>query len=78
MPGPIREIAKRYLNDAVRITIKQKTMTAESIRQRAVFVPPRDRVDALVRFLEAEESDGVIVFTKTREATVTVAEQLCR
>ncbi|MFY9256645.1 MAG: DEAD/DEAH box helicase [Fuerstiella sp.] len=78
MPGPIREIAKRYLNDPVRVTIKQKTMTAESIRQRAVFVPPRDRVDALVRFLEAEESDGVIVFTKTREATVTVAEQLCR
>ena len=78
LPGPIREIAKRYLSDPVRITIKQKTMTAESIRQRAVFVQPRDRVDALVRFLEAEDSDGVIVFTKTREATVTVAEQLCR
>ncbi len=78
LPAPIRAIAQQYLKDPVRITIKQKTMTAESIRQRAVFVPPRDRVDALVRFLEAEESDGVIVFTKTREATVTVAEQLCR
>lgn len=78
LPAPIRNIAQQYLKDPVRITIKQKTMTAESIRQRALFVPPRDKIDVLTRFLEAEESDGVIVFTKTKDATVTVAEQLCQ
>ena len=78
MPAPIRNIAQRYLNDPARITVKTKTMTAESIRQRALIVSPRDKVDTLVRFLEVEDADGVIVFTKTREATVSVAEALCQ
>ena len=78
LPGPIRNIAERYLNDPVQITIKQKTMTAESIRQRAVFLGNHEKIDALCRFLEAEESDGVIVFMKTKDSTVVVAEQLSR
>jgi len=78
LPGPIRSIAQQYLNDPAKITIQTKTMTADSIRQRAVMVHPREKIDVLTRFLEAEDTDGVIVFTKTREATVTVAEQLTR
>ncbi|MCA9084670.1 MAG: DEAD/DEAH box helicase, partial [Planctomycetaceae bacterium] len=78
LPEPIREIAEEYLNNPSRISIRRKTMTAESIRQRAVFVAPRDKMDALRRFLELEETDGVIVFTRTREATAEVAEQLVR
>ncbi|MFK8112466.1 MAG: DEAD/DEAH box helicase, partial [Rubripirellula sp.] len=78
LPGPIRGIAERYLNDPIQITIKRKTMTAESIRQRAIFVSPRDKIDVLTRILEAEETDGVIVFTKTKIATLSVAENLTR
>ncbi len=78
LPGPIRKIADEYLNDPARITIKKKTATAESIRQRALFVSPRDKMDALVRLLEVEETDGVIVFTKTKDATISVAEGLSR
>ncbi len=33
LPAPIRSIAQNYLNDPARITIKKKTMTADSIRQ---------------------------------------------
>lgn len=76
MPGPIRTIAQQYLNNPARITVKAKTMTADSIRQRAVIVQPRDKVDTLIRLLDVEDTDGVIIFTKTREATVTVAEAL--
>jgi len=76
LPGPIRKIAQTYLKDPVRITIQRRTMTADSIRQRAIFVSPRDKVDVLTRFLEVEETDGVIVFTKTKDATVNVAEEL--
>ncbi|TWT64779.1 DEAD/DEAH box helicase [Allorhodopirellula solitaria] len=78
LPGPIREIADEYLNDPARITIKKKTATADSIRQRALFVSPRDKMDALLRLLEVEETDGVIVFTKTKDATISVAEGLSR
>lgn len=78
LPAPIRNIAEKYLNDPAKVTIAKKTMTADSIRQRAVLVSQREKVDLLIRFLEAEESDGVIVFTRTRESTTVVAEQLVR
>jgi ATP-dependent RNA helicase DeaD len=78
IPEPIRDIAKRYLKDPVKVTIKRKTMTADSIRQRAVFVSPRDKIDVLTRFLEVEETDGVLVFTRTKDSTSMVAEKLVR
>ncbi|MEO9593813.1 DEAD/DEAH box helicase, partial [Rhodopirellula bahusiensis] len=76
LPKPIRKIADEYLNDPARITIKSKTITAASVRQRALFVSPRDKIDALTRILEVEETDGVIVFTKTKDSTLSVAEKL--
>lgn len=76
LPPAIRGIAEQHLSDPVHITIKQKTMTAESIRQCAVFVPLDEKTEVLARFLEVEPVDGAIVFTKTKEATITVAEYL--
>ncbi len=78
LPEPIRDIAAKYLNKPAKVTIKKKTMTAELIRQRAILVEPRDRLDVLTRVLESETIDGVIVFMKTREATVQVAESLLK
>ena len=76
LPKPIREIAKQYLDQPAKVTIKQKTMTADSIRHRAVFVSPRDKIDLLTRFLESEKSDASIVFTRTKDTTNVVAEKL--
>ena len=76
MPEPIQKIADRYLRSPAKIKIKKKTATADSIRQRAVLVSQRDKTDALIRFLEVEQTDGVIVFTRTRETTTQVAEEL--
>ena len=76
MPAPIRDIAKKYLDDPAHITIKSKTGTAESIDQSFVVVNFREKLDSLCRLLETEETDGVIVFVKTRQTTNVVAEQL--
>ncbi len=78
MPGPIRDIADNYLVDPATVRVKRKQMTAESITQRAVIVPPKDKAFVLGKFLEHEPIDGVIVFTKTKDATVRLAEQLGR
>ncbi|XZE53480.1 DEAD/DEAH box helicase [Planctomycetaceae bacterium SH139] len=78
MPAPIRKIAQQYLNDPARVSITAGGTSAASIRQRAVFVAARDKIEVLARFLEFETTDGVIVFTKTKDATVSVAEQLNR
>lgn len=78
LPPPIRTIAQQYLNDPARITIKAKTMTADSIRQRALILHPREKIDVLKRLLDVETTDGVIIFSNTKDMTVTIAEQLNR
>ena len=76
MPSEIRRLASRYLNDPEKVSIEQKTRTADGIRQRAVIAPNRLKPEVLARVLEAETTDGVIIFTKTKESTLVVAETL--
>jgi len=76
LPPPIQRIAKNYLQNPAHIAIKSKTATAESIAQTCVFVSPREKMERLVRILETEQSDGVIIFVKTRNSTIVVSEGL--
>ncbi|WP_246146039.1 DEAD/DEAH box helicase [Rubripirellula lacrimiformis] len=76
MPNPIRRIADQHLTDPHTVTISSKTMTADSINQRAIYATPREKIELLRRLLEVEEVDGVIVFAKTKESTTVVAEKL--
>jgi ATP-dependent RNA helicase DeaD len=76
MPQQIRRIAEKYLNDPEQITIKVKTTTAETIRQRFWMVKGVNKLDALTRILEAEPFDAMIVFVRTRTATTELADKL--
>lgn len=76
MPPQIRRIAAKYLNEPVEVTIKVKTTTAETIRQRYWPVSGVHKLDALTRILEAEAFDAMIVFVRTKTATVELAEKL--
>ncbi len=76
MPQQIRRIATKYLNNPEQVTIKDKTATAENIRQRYWPVSGLHKLDALTRILEAEEFDGMLIFVRTKTATVELAEKL--
>ncbi|MBN4080033.1 DEAD/DEAH box helicase [Beggiatoa alba] len=76
MPQQIRRIATKYLNDPAQITIKVKTTTADTIRQRFWPVSGVHKLDALTRILEAESFDAMIVFVRTKTSTVELAEKL--
>ncbi|MGR9085707.1 MAG: DEAD/DEAH box helicase [Gammaproteobacteria bacterium] len=76
MPAPIRKIAQDYLNDPEQITIKVTTTSAENIRQRYWIVSGVHKLDALTRILEVETFDGMIIFVRTKTATVELAEKL--
>jgi len=76
IPAPIRRIASKHLRSPVEITIKSKTSTATNIRQRYWMVSGMHKLDALTRILEAESFDGMLVFTRTKQATVELAEKL--
>jgi len=76
MPQQIRRIATKYLNDPEQVTIKVKTTTAETIRQRYWLVKGVQKLEALTRILEAEEFDGMLVFVRTKTATQELADKL--
>lgn len=76
MPQQIRRIATKYLNKPEQVTIKVKTATAETIRQRFWPVSGLHKLDALTRILEAEQFDAMIIFVRTKTATVELSDKL--
>lgn len=76
MPPQIRRISSQYLNDPEEITVKTKTTTSANITQRYLMVSYPQKVDALTRILEVENFEGMIVFTRTKNETETLAEKL--
>ncbi|MDD1630733.1 MAG: DEAD/DEAH box helicase, partial [Methylococcaceae bacterium] len=76
MPTVIRKIAQEYLHEPEQITIKVTTASAENIRQRFWMVSGVHKLDALTRILEAETFDGMIIFVRTKTATIELAEKL--
>ncbi|MCA9211670.1 MAG: DEAD/DEAH box helicase [Planctomycetales bacterium] len=78
LPPNVREIADEHLSEPEHIVVKSKTLTAATIHQRVCMVGFRDKLDVLVRILESEPTEGVLIFAKTREMTTRLAEQLCQ
>ena len=76
MPDPIRKITKRYLNDPKQVKIESKVTTASTIKQRYCQVAGHHKLEALTRIMEVEQFDGVIIFVRTKTATMELAEKL--
>lgn len=76
MPKAIRNVARKYLNDPVEIKVACKTETVTTIEQLHCVVTPFHKMDALTRVLEVETLDAMLVFVRTKTATVEVAEKL--
>ncbi len=76
MPAQIKKITKKYLQDPAEITIKGKTTTAPDIRQRFLQVNNHEKLDMLARVIEVEEFDAIIIFVRTKNATVEIAGRM--
>ncbi|WJG08942.1 DEAD/DEAH box helicase [Aliiglaciecola sp. LCG003] len=76
MPAPIKKITQRYLNNPKHVKIESKVSTASTIRQRYCQIAGHHKLEALTRILEVEEFDGVIIFVRTKTATVELADKL--
>jgi ATP-dependent RNA helicase DeaD len=76
MPSAIRRIANTYLRQPKEVTVASKTGTNENIRQRYWLVSGMHKLDALTRILEAENFDGMIVFSRTKLGTEELAQKL--
>lgn len=76
MPDTIRRVAETFLNKPKIVKIKTKTATAKTISQSYWLVGGLHKLDALTRILEIELFDGLIIFVRTKTATIDLAEKL--
>ncbi len=76
MASAVKRIAQKHLRKPREVTIRSKTTTAANIRQRYWLVAGMHKLDALTRILEVEPFDGMLVFARTKQATVELAEKL--
>ena len=76
IPADVKRIAIKHLNEPELIKVKSKTSTSETVRQRYWVVRDLHKLDALTRILEAEELDGVIIFVRTKSATLELTDKL--
>ena len=76
MPEPIRRITKRFMKDPQEVKIKATQQSAPDIAQSCWYVHGFRKSDALLRFLEVEDFDAAIIFTRTKTGTLDVTELL--
>ncbi|WP_373818328.1 DEAD/DEAH box helicase [Glaesserella sp.] len=76
MPEPIRRITKRFMKDPQEVKIQVTQRSAPDIAQSYWLVNGFRKNDALLRFLEVEEFEAAIIFTRTKTGTIDIAE-LC-
>jgi ATP-dependent RNA helicase DeaD len=66
MPTEIRRLAERHLYEPVTVKVKAATLTIDTVEQFYLDTKPHEKIDALVRVLEAERPRQAIVFTRTK------------
>nr|WP_314588537.1 DEAD/DEAH family ATP-dependent RNA helicase [uncultured Serratia sp.] len=78
MPEAIRRITRRFMKEPQEVRIQSSITTRPDISQSYWTVQGMRKNEALVRFLEAEDFDAAIIFVRTKNATLEVAEALER
>lgn len=76
MPREIRRVADTFLTEPKEVHIDQQVKTVDNIEQRYLLVARRFKLAALERVAEVEDVDAGIIFVKTRQQTIEVAEYM--
>lgn len=78
LPGPIANLAKRFLKNPHRINHSQDEGTSQhaDIKHTPCLVADNLHTKALVNFLLADEPSSALIFTKMKITTETVAQSL--
>ena len=76
MPEEILRISKRYMRNPEKVKIALDTLTAPKINQIFYEVRPAEKLEALSRLIDAEDSDLFLVFCHTKRDVDEVASNL--
>lgn len=76
LPGPIRQLANKYMREPQAVTIERQQLTVAAIEQRYYLVNDRDKLAALTRLFETENLTSALIFARTRVGTAALASEL--
>jgi ATP-dependent RNA helicase DeaD len=76
MPPPIRRLAERFLHSPELVKVESATLTVDRIRQTAITVEPREKLDALISLIKAEEPKAALIFRKRKVGVDELADAL--
>jgi ATP-dependent RNA helicase RhlE len=77
LEGPVKEVARKYLNDPVRVEIGSVLKPAENVELRTFEVEP-DKKQELLEHLLGAETGSFLVFVRTKHGADRVARRLSR
>ena len=77
LEGAVKEVARKYLNDPVRIEIGSVLKPTENVELRTFEVSPDKKQELLEQLLETEKG-SFLVFVRTKHGADRVARRLCR
>lgn len=76
MPGPIRDLAKKYMKETVSLKVESENLTTDLTRQIYFEVSRDDKFEALCQLIDIEEEFYGLVFCRTKNDVDTVSSRL--
>ena len=76
MPKLIADMAEKYLNDPIRVSVAPESTTAERVTQGVLHVANPNKLNILTKLLEDPEIDRALVFSRTKHGADKVVRKL--
>jgi len=76
LPAAIVKVARARLTDPVEVRVEAGAQGGAAIDQSHCVVTRHHKLDVLTRLLEMEPFDGMVVFVRTKNATLELADKL--
>ncbi len=66
MPGQLRDLASKYMNDPAQIEIQGENVTLDEIKQVVIETTDRGKLDALCNIIDQQQPFMAIIFCRTK------------
>jgi len=76
MPKSIKELADRYLTNPAEVAVTPVAKTADRVQQKVVLVNQPEKTALLTMFLQAEQTERTLVFSRTKHGADKIVRML--
>jgi ATP-dependent RNA helicase RhlE len=76
MPKSIKELADRYLTNPAEVAVTPVAKTADRVQQKVVLVNQSEKTALLTMFLQSEETERTLVFSRTKHGADKIVRML--